>query len=242
MLTQQVLGWPSYKSTELFTVVIQDGAVLAVLLAFAGKLKQMARDWRLPSTQDYLVKLASAFLVTAVGGWVLKQLGLRLPESIAPVAWATLLGGVVILVAEHLLRGKPGKTEISWAIAIAVGGAQLLAAAFPGTSRSGAAIIIALALGASRPAATEFSFLVGVPTLLAAGGYELISVLRHPEEAHEPWSFIILGSAVATVTAFIAVKWLLRFVQSHTFILFGWYRVALGGLILLVLAYQYYIG
>ena len=118
---------------------------------------------------------------------------------------------------------------------IAVGIAQLLAAAFPGTSRSGASIIIALVFGMSRPAATEFSFLVGVPTLLAAGGYSILSALKKPEVAHEPWWQIILGTAVAAVTAFIVVRWLLRFVQSHTFVLFGWYRIILGAAILILL-------
>ena len=88
-------------------------------------------------------------------------------------------------------------------------------------------------LGLSRPAATEFSFLLGVPTLLAASAWEVLSVVRHPGEAHEPWSQILLGTFVAAVTAFITVKWLLRYVQSHSFVIFGWYRVVLGGLILL---------
>ena len=87
----------------------------------------------------------------------------------------------------------------------------------------------------SRPAATEFSFLVGVPTLLAAGGYSSLSALRKPDVAHEPWGQIILGTAVAAITAFIVVRWLLRFVQSHTFVLFGWYRIILGATILVFL-------
>lgn len=222
-----------HQPSELFNVVIQSGAVLAVLVAFAGRLRQMARDWRAPPTRDYVLKLAAAFAVTVAGGLALKKLGLRLPETAAPVAWATFAGGVAILVIERALRGKEGRGDISWTLAVAVGAAQLLAAAFPGTSRSGASIIMALAFGVSRPAATEFSFLLGVPTLLAASGYEILSSLRHPAESHEPWGFVLLGAVVAAVTAFAAVKWLLRFVQTHTFTGFGWYRVALGGLILL---------
>lgn len=220
------------QPSEVFNVVIQGGAVLAVILAFAGRLRDMAIHWRAPATRDYVLKLGVAFAITVVGALVLKKLGLKLPETAGPVAWATLVGGVVILGVERWLRNVPGTTQITWTVAVAVALAQLLAAAFPGTSRSGASIIVALVLGISRPAATEFSFLVGVPTLLAAAGYEVLSLLYHPGAAHEPISQLILGTIVSAVTAFIAVKWLLRFVQSHTFVGFGWYRVVLGVLIL----------
>ena len=148
------------------------------------------------------------------------------------MAWATLIGGVVILGVERWLRHVPGSDQITWPVVVAVASAQLLAAAFPGTSRSGAAIIVALVFGISRPAATEFSFLLGVPTLLAASGYEVLTLIRHPGQTHETLSQLILGTVVAVITAFVAVKWLLRFVQTHTFVLFGWYRVVLGVLIL----------
>lgn len=220
------------QPSELFNVVIQTGAVLAVMLAFWGRLRQMLKDWRLPATQDFARKIAVAFIITAVGGLVMKKLGLKLPESAAPVAWATLIGGFVIFAVERSARGREGTPLVSWAVVVAVGLAQLLAAAFPGTSRSGASIIVALLFGLSRPAATEFSFLVGVPTLLAAGGYSILSALRKPEVAHEPWSHILLGTIVAAVTAFLVVRWLLRFVQQHTFVFFAWYRVILGGVIL----------
>lgn len=237
LLAESWLNLPAHPS-ELFNVVIQSGAVLAVVLVFGGRLTQMAQDWRSPAVRDYTYKLATAFLITSAGGLALKKLGMELGEDPAPVAWATLIGGVVILVVERVFKGKSGSGEVGWTIAIAVGLAQLLAAYFPGTSRSGATIIMALALGLSRPAATEFSFLLGVPTLLAAGGYKVLSALRHPGEAHEPWSQILLGTLVAAVTAFIVVKWLLRYVQSHTFVVFGWYRIVLGGVILAFLVFK----
>jgi len=238
LLAESWLKLPAHPS-ELFNVVIQTGAVLAVILVFGGRLQQMARDWRSPAVRDYSFKLAAAFFITSVGGLTLKKLGMELGEDPAPVAWATLIGGVVILIVERLFKDRPGSGVVTWPVAIAVGLAQLLAAYFPGTSRSGATIIMALALGLSRPAATEFSFLLGVPTLLAAGGYKVLSALRHPGEApHEPWSQILLGTLVAAITAFIVVKWLLRYVQSHTFILFGWYRIVLGGVILAFLVFR----
>jgi undecaprenyl-diphosphatase len=237
LLVERWLEMPS-QPTELFNVVIQSGAVLAVLLAFAGRVRQMLRDWRTPVVRDYAAKLAAAFVLTACVGLVLKKLGLKLPENAAPVAWATLIGGIVILAVERVLGNQSGATVVTWPVAVAVGLAQLLAMSFPGTSRSGASIIIALLFGLSRPAATEFSFLVGVPTLLAAGGFKIVSALRHPGEAHEPWFQILLGTVVAAITAFIVVRWLLRFVQNHTFVVFGWYRVVLGGLILVFLVYR----
>jgi undecaprenyl-diphosphatase len=85
-------------------------------------------------------------------------------------------------------------------------------------------------LGLNRPAATEFSFLVGIPTMLAAGGLTIFKALHHPAVGapHENWGMVLLATAIATVVSFIAVKWLLRYIQTHTFNAFGWYRIALA--------------
>ena len=112
----------------------------------------------------------------------------------------------------------------------------MIAAIFPGTSRSGATILLALTLGLSRLAATEFSFLVGIPTMLAAGGLKIFKQLHHPTPtASEDWGMVLLGSLVAAVVSFVAVKWLLFYVRSHTFSLFGWYRIAFGTFILVLI-------
>jgi undecaprenyl-diphosphatase len=237
LLAEHGLGL-AVQPSDLFNVVIQSGAVLAVVLVFAERLKQLAFNWSLPANRDYGLKLAVAFLITGIGAFLMKKAGLKLPEDPVPVAWATFLGGIVILILEWSNRGRIGSPSISWTVALAVGGAQLVAAAFPGTSRSGACIMMALALGAARPAATEFSFLIGIPTLLAAGGYEVLSALKKNDTAHEPVGQLLLGIAVAAITAFLAVRWLLRYVQTHTFVPFGWYRIALGGLILLLPAFK----
>ena len=118
--------------------------------------------------------------------------------------------------------------------ALAIGVGQLVAATFPGASRSGTTILAALVLGLSRPAATEFSFLLGVPTLLAAGAYSALKAMKDPAAPPPDWGLFAIGALVSAVTAFLAVKWLLRFIQTHTFIAFGWYRVAMGGITLLV--------
>jgi undecaprenyl-diphosphatase len=219
--------------SDLFNVVIQSGAVLAVMAVFTQRLKHLATTLGDATTRDYLLKLFVAFFITAAGGLVIKKLGIKLPEEISPVAWATLIGGIIILVLEYLHRGKKGVEEISWAVVIAVALAQLLAAVFPGTSRSGASILMALAFGVSRPAATEFSFLLGIPTLMAAGAFKILSAIKDGEAGNEDWGMVILGTVVAAVSAFIVVKWLIRFVQGHTFNGFAWYRIALGSALLI---------
>jgi undecaprenyl-diphosphatase len=171
--------------------------------------------------------------MTGVGGLIMKKMDFELPkEAAAPVAWATLAGGLFILIVEAWLRNKPLREEVTWPVAIAAGFAQLAAAGFPGLSRSGATILIALALGLHRRAATEFSFLLGIPTLLAAGSLQVYSSYRNGQTTD--WWMLLLGALAAAITAFIAVKWLLRYVQSHTFVVFGWYRIAVGILILII--------
>ena len=224
--------WLGRHSSILFVTVVQCGAVLAVILAFWSRVVELAVGWRDPRLRDYILKLAVAFGITGAGGLILKKLNFELPEKAAPVAWATLIGGVLIIAIESWLRNKPLRDEVTWTIAVFAGCAQLLAAVFPGTSRSGATILMALALGLKRPQAAEFSFLLGVPTLLAAGGLQIAFAISEGQTVD--WPMVSLGVVVSGVTAFVAVKWLLRFVQSHTFVAFGWYRIALGVLILLV--------
>lgn len=235
LLIPQNLGWLP-KQTDLFDVVIQSGAVIAVLAVFMKRVKDLARTLREPETVDYLAKLAGAFLITAVGGLMIKKLDIELPEEIAPVAWATMIGGVIILVLERMYRNKAAFADITWAVVVAVAVAQLLAAVFPGTSRSGASILMAMAFGIARPAATEFSFLLGIPTLMAAGGFKILSAIKDGEMAQENWSMIALGTLVSALAAFIVVKWLIHFVQSHTFTGFAWYRILLGGALLVYVA------
>ena len=173
-----------------------------------------------------------AFGLTGVGGLGLKALDIALPEDIAPVAWATFIGAFVIFGVEAWRKNHQGEDRIAWSVVVAVALAQLLAAVFPGTSRSGASIMIAMVLGAARPAATEFSFLVGVPTLLAAGGLQIFSSWQSGEAANEHWGLVALGTLVSALSAFVVVRWLIHYVQSHTFNGFAWYRLALGSALL----------
>lgn len=225
-------GGERYIGNDLFNIVIQSGAVIAVIPLFRQRLVQF-RQWRDPKTRDWLAKIAVAFFITAVGGLILDRLDFELPEEAIPIAAAMLMGGVLIILVEGFVRGTVWSDDITWKIAATVGFGQLLAAIFPGASRSGTTILLSLLLGLSRPAATEFSFLVGIPTMLAAGGWKIFKALRHVETQPD-WAMVALGTIVSAIVSFIAVKWLLQFVQSHTFVGFGWYRILAGGLLLLV--------
>jgi undecaprenyl-diphosphatase len=234
LLTEHLLR---LKESDLFNIVIQCGAVLAVLPLFPERLNQFLFRWREPATRDYLLKIFAAFAVTGAGGLVLEKSHFKLPEQLLPVGLALLTGGLLFIGLERWLRGKTLREEVTWTIALAVAAAQLVAAVFPGTSRSGATILCALALGLSRPAATEFSFLVGIPTMLAAGGLKIFQALRHHGSAPaENWGQVLVASLVAAVVSFIVVKWLLHYVRTHTFTAFGWYRIAAGALTLALLA------
>ncbi len=225
---------------ERFMVFIQSGAVLAVIAVFKERVRELITQWRQPEVRDYLIKMATAFVITATGGLALKAAGWELENNPEPIAWALLIGGVLFIIIERR-NGKPETEEnenapvatITWTIAVAFGLAQLVAMVFPGASRSGTTILIGLLLGMMRRDAVEFAFLLGVPTLLSAGGYQLLSAMREaPGAIQAEASMLALGTVISAVTAFAAVKWLMGFLQSNTFVAFGWYRIALGAIIL----------
>jgi undecaprenyl-diphosphatase len=225
------------RQSDLFNIVIQCGAVLAVLPLFPDRLRQLTTVGRDPAARDFALKVLVAFVLTGIGGVALDRLGFELPEKPVPVAAALVVGGVLFVGIERWLKGREKSADITWTIVIAVAVAQLLAAVFPGTSRSGATILTMLALGLNRVAATEFSFLVGIPTMLAAGGLKIGKALLGPQAGAvpEPWGLLLLSTVVSALVSFLAVKWLLRFVQTHTFTGFGWYRIGLGALLLALL-------
>jgi undecaprenyl-diphosphatase len=223
------------KRTDFFNVLIQAGAIFAVVVIYRERLWKLTAGFLEPANRDYALKLITAFLITSVLGFIAVKLGFKLPETVHPIAWALIIGGIWMLIAEHFAAGKTDNTHITWTVAVLVGIAQVVAAIFPGTSRSAATIFVALLAGTSnRAAATEFAFLVGIPTMFAASGYQLLK-LHLSGAAHEPWSQIGLAFIASTITAFIAVKWLLTYIQTHRFTYFAYYRIVLGiGLLLLL--------
>jgi undecaprenyl-diphosphatase len=221
--------WLSYRQSDLFNVVIQSGAVLAVLPLFKERIKMMA-DWRSPASMEFNLKILVAFLITVFGGLFIDKIGIKLPDTTYPVAGALIIGGIFFILVERYLKNRQLDDVISWSVVFIVAFGQIAAAVFPGTSRSGATIIFAMLCGLNRVVATEFSFLVGIPTLLAAGAYKILKALNGGSQ--ENWFLLLLGTSVAAVVSFIAVKWLLRYVQSNSFVSFGIYRIILGILIL----------
>lgn len=220
--------WLGARS-DLFNVGIQAGAILAITLVYWQRIWQLLTRWHDPDNRDYLFKLVVAFLITAVLGFIAVKLGFTLPETVTPIAWALIIGGIWMIGAEQIAARMPDRVRVTWPVAILVGIAQMIAGIFPGTSRSSATIFAALLFGTSnRPAATEFAFLVGIPTMYAATGYELLKVLQHGGAAHEDWSALVIGFIVSLIVAFIAVKWLLRYIRTHRFTAFAIYRIALG--------------
>ena len=230
LIAQHWLG----SRSELFNVVIQVGAILGVVVVYWQRLLDLSLRFRLPQNRDYLYKLGAAFTITAVGGFVAKQLGAELPETVAPVAWALIAGGVAILLIERMLAERKPIEAVTWNVAAWVGLSQILAAVFPGTSRSAAAIFAAMLAGlTSRPAAAEFAFLLGIPTMLAAAAYELAKMLGDEGAGGEDWSALALAFAAAAVVAFASVKWLLIYIQAHRFTPFAWYRIVFGAALLI---------
>ncbi|HET7663175.1 MAG TPA: undecaprenyl-diphosphate phosphatase [Rhodanobacteraceae bacterium] len=227
--------WLGQRS-DLFNVGIQAGAILAITLIYWRRIYELLTRWRDPANRDYLLKLAVAFLITAVLGLIAVKMGFELPTEVTPVAWALIIGGIWMIGAEQLAARQPDRREVTWTVAILVGIAQMIAGIFPGTSRSASTIFAAMLFGTSnRPAATEFAFLVGIPTMYAATGYELLKVLHGGHAVHENWTALGVGFVVSLITAFIAVKWLLGYIRTHTFTPFAIYRIVLGAALLLLI-------
>ena len=223
--------WLGARS-EMYNIVIQAGAILAVTLIYWRRILALLTGWGDAQNRDYLVKLMLAFLITAILGLIVKKLGFELPDTVQPIAWALVLGGVWMMVAEWMAAGRPDSRIITLRVAIAVGLAQVVAGVFPGTSRSAATIFVAMLVGTTnRAAATEFAFLVGIPTMYAASGYELLKQVKGGTAAGD-WTALGIAFVVSTVTAFVAVKWLLTYIQTHRFTVFAIYRILLGCLIL----------
>ncbi len=220
---------------DLFNIVIQAGAILAVTLIYWRRIVELFTGLHDPATRDYFLKLAVAFSITAVLGLTANKLGFKLPEEIGPVAWALIIGGVWMLAAEWYAAQRPDTSEIIWTVAIAVGVAQVVAGVFPGMSRSAATIFAAMLIGGvARPAATEFAFLLGIPTMYAASAFEMLKAYK-AGVGSENWGDVAIGFVVSAIVAFIAVKWLLRYIQTHRYTAFAAYRIALGAALLLFL-------
>lgn len=219
-----------------FEIVIQVGAILAVVWHYRSLLGDLvARMYGAPPEQRLALNLVAAFAPAAVVGLVLHHWIKAHLFTPVTVAAAFIAGGFIILIMEWRTPAISVREvhAISLRQAIGIGCAQVLAL-IPGTSRSAATILGGYALGLSRPAATEFSFLLAIPTLVAAALYDGYKSRALFTSADVP--FFLVGTAVSFVAALLVIRGFLRFVQGHTFRAFAWYRIAFGALILALAA------
>src|SRR5216117_1913485 len=237
---------------KMYTIVIQLGAILALPVYFWHRIVQFVstfpkgeRGNRTILTHPLSLTLI-AFVVTAIPAWALtKQIGKNL-ENLWVMAWALLIGGVIMWVVDAVFT-RPRvmhMQEMSLPQAIWIGAAQILSAVFPGTSRSMSTIAAGQVAGMSRPAALEFSFFLSMPTMAVATGYDFLkSVIPHHHEAEiapltmtsHDWVVLAIGFVVSFFVALAVVAWFMNWVRVRGFVPFALYRIVLGiGLLILL--------
>jgi undecaprenyl-diphosphatase len=232
ILAGELLGFKSTTSAT-FDVVIQLGAILAVVVLYWRRFwtvgTGLLRADR--SAIAFTCNVLLGFLPSAVVGLAVYKLVKAMLETPIIVAVALIFGGVAILVIERAVgEATPTSVEkMSWKTALGIGVIQCLSM-IPGVSRSGATIMGALGLGVDRKTATEFSFFLAVPTMVAASGYELYKSGAHL--GGEEMKAIALGFIVSFVVALVVIRWFVGIVQRHGFAPFAWYRIVAGGMAL----------
>ncbi|OIQ99119.1 undecaprenyl-diphosphatase [mine drainage metagenome] len=232
IITGDLLGFNDDKA-KVFDIVIQLGAILAVCWEYRRKLIDTAlhitnqHQGQTNQSQEFILKLAIAFLPAALLGLAFHAQIKAYLFSPLTVAVALIVGGVAILAIEQLpLKAKTVSIDsMSRKQALQVGFAQA-AALIPGVSRAGATILGGMMFGLNRKTATEFSFLLAIPIMFAATAYDLLKSWKFL--ALEDFGMFAVGFITAFVSALVAIKFLLRFVATHNFKVFAWYRIALG--------------
>jgi len=236
---------------EMYSVVIQLGAILTVPLLFLDRIVQLVKTfprgesgkktiWTHP-----LSLVMIAFVVTAGPCYLAdKHIG-KMLENLQVMAWALIVGGVVMWVVDAWFSRRPKVTsmdQMGVLDAVWIGAVQILSAVFPGTSRSMSTIAAGEVFGLSRSTAVEFSFFLSIPTMLAATGYKLLQAVVHrPKTAEEiaqynappnQWLILLIGFAVSFVVALVVNRWFIHWVKKHGFAPFAVYRIVAGGLLL----------
>ena len=221
---------------KVFEIVIQAGAMLAVIWEYRVRIAAvLAGLFTDPRAQRFALNLVVAFLPAAALGFLFNKRIKAVLFAPVPVALAFIIGGLVILWVERRQRAAPTQARIESVDdmtvldAFKVGCAQAFALV-PGTSRSGATIIGGMLFGLSRKASTEFSFFLAIPTLLAATVYSLYKERALLSAVDVP--MFTVGTIAAFVSAFLCVRWLLRYISTHDFTAFAWYRIVFGLLVL----------
>jgi undecaprenyl-diphosphatase len=230
ILAGSILGFDDERA-KVFDIAIQTGAIIAILWIYRSRFRDVLQGKSWPFVGRLMIAFTPAALLgLAFGGWIKSNL-----FSPVPVAIVLILGGLVILWVERRQARLPHAVriadvdEMNNMDALKLGFAQAFAL-IPGTSRSGATIIGGMLFGLSRKAATEFSFFLAVPTLVAAGAYSLLKNRDLLQMQDIP--MFLYGTVAAFFSALVVVRWLIRWVSSHNFNGFAYYRIIFGGVVL----------
>jgi undecaprenyl-diphosphatase len=229
IIASSIMGIASDPFTKTFTIAIQFGAILSVLLLYWRRFFQ---------NLEFYFKLAVAFVPAAVIGFLLNDYIDQLLESVTVVAWMLIAGGVVFLFVDNWFRKneEDQSAAITFPSAFRIGLFQCIAMV-PGVSRSAATIIGGMTQGLSKKTAAEFSFFLAVPTMLAATVYKLYSFWKSGVVvSHDQWLAFGVGNVVAFVVAVIAIRSFIHFLTQNGFRIFGYYRIVVG-VVILVLHY-----
>jgi len=223
------------QKAQVFEIAIQTGAIFAVILVYMQRIKDtitgLGSD---PKAQRFALNVIIGFLPAVVMGLLVGKVVKEHLFNAPVVATTFILGGIIILIAERFAARRPQQRvetvdDMTPLDALKVGVIQCLALV-PGTSRSGATIIGGMLMGMSRKSATDFSFFLGIPTLVGAGAYSLYK--ERALLSMDDLPLFSVGLFFAFVSAWVCVRWLIRYVSSHNFVPFAWYRIAFGILIL----------
>jgi undecaprenyl-diphosphatase len=232
ILTGSLLGFDDDKA-KVFDIAIQTGAILAVIIVYWQKIRDTVLA--LPTSkqaQRFALNVVIGFLPAGVLGLTVYKVIKAHLFNPGVVAAAFILGGIIILWVEKVAKPAPRIHDIDAMTpldALKVGLVQCLGM-IPGTSRSGATIIGGMLLGLSRKAAAEFSFFLAIPTLVGAGAYSLYKERGILSFADTP--MFVVGFVVSFISAWLCIRWLLRFIATHSFVGFAYYRIAFGVVVL----------
>lgn len=228
IIAQQLLAVESTDFVKAFTVNIQFGAILSVIVLYSKRFFQSI---------DFYWKLLIAFLPAAVIGLLLGDFIDSLLENVIVVAIMLILGGILMLFVDRWFNNPQENQEMNWKRSLKIGFFQAIAM-IPGVSRSMATIVGGMTTGLSRKNAAEFSFFLAVPTMAAAGGWKLWQVIKDPAGAamiSENLMTLLIGNVVAFIVAMAAIKFFIAFLTKHGFKAFGYYRIIVGIIILALL-------
>ena len=239
LIASYLINFNSIKN-QLFEIVIQFGAILAITIVYRHKIFDIIKNIRSNSTnQKFLLNIIIAFLPAILFGALFHKFIKLYFFNPLVIGLSMLIGGFIILIVEkfyqkNISQNKEMK-EINIKSSLLIGLFQCLAM-IPGVSRSGATIIGAMFLGVSRAKATEFSFFLAIPTIFSASIFDLYK--NYQDLTLENIELIIFGSVIAFLSSLIVIKWLISFVAKNNFLIFATYRIIIGALILLIISFS----